>query len=308
MKVGLLQVVGVCMVGAILVSGCIKQKFSTKEEQGTVEFSFNWENLVAGDTKPENIKLHFYGANNTISLFDANASKFSGTLPAQSYKVLAVNTGCSTVEFRGLDSYETASVYAKNYSGSVMALSKADVHMIDQPQGVYGASLGSLVVESDKTTTQDLQPFSYVSTISLALKVDGDELAVTGCCARVSGIACGMVLASREVICNGPKGSVVMHPEIKSDQYKATFSIFGTAPETANNLTLDFEFDNGGMHSVTVDISDALVDINKPTVSDVSVDVDVGVSKNAEGEFTATVKGWVAKTEDIEINRPNQIN
>jgi hypothetical protein len=144
-------------------------------------------------------KYYFYDAQGSQPvILDATGSdgSFRGQLAAGTYRLLAVDTGVQGVEFRGMDTFSSASVYLSALSAGVSP--SAGLSLVSQPAGeVYALSIDVVVVEEGKSATYYVDPVSLTRTLTLNLDLSrlSDEIAAVS--GLFNGVYPGVRLSSR---------------------------------------------------------------------------------------------------------------
>ncbi len=269
-------------------SSCTRRKLESPSGMGTVNITFDWLHLSAGETIPPGMKLCFYNSNGSVITKDCSGTGFSGALPAGTYQVLAYNTDAGGVAYRNLDKYTEAQVYTPSYTKATY---------ISQPLHVYGIGLGSLSVLSDEKVSKVMTPAAFVKKAVIELIVTGQRSAVASTRLTLDGIVQAVNIADGTF--PGGAGSLSFVPDATATGFESTVTFFGKDPATANLLTIVVYFTGGGSQIFNIDLTPKLTGVI-PINMDITV--NIAITGSVTGGFQATLSDWSVKNRDVTIN------
>lgn len=276
----------------LLLFGCIKRPLDQVNPDSKINVIFQWQKLNTGDPISESMKLYFYGEDGRIFCKDANSKGFSGTLPAQKYNVIAINTDAKGVVYENLDDYLTASVVAS-------AVKTKSSEIVEQPERVYGASVGDIIIIGGQSSNLVLEPIKYSKTINNKFVISGDVSELEKCQVFLSGLSRGFLLHNSELLTGEADSASVIIDDIKKDNFSTSFNVFGIFPNANNILKLNFAFNNGSNESIDINVSEVL----KKVEVAINITVYVDIVREAEGGFRARLKSWISNSEEIELEK-----
>lgn len=300
-----LRYAAVAAVVTLLASSCVKRNLYVKPDEGTVILDIDWQNLVAGETAPQQMSLYFYGDDGTLMRGTSENGTFTTVLPSGSYKVLAVNEDVDGVGFTNMSDYDKAYAYALPLN----KLAQANEEWVRQPGWVYGGHLLDVNVIKHDTVQQTVVPEPMVQRVSMNIFLQGDYDAVTEMSAALTGVAASVLLSTGE--CNDYAAITQLEPQqVSGNHYTANALVFGVAAvdpnaPVDNQVRLELAFNNGGSQVLEETITgDGIAE--DPSAMEVTINVEIEVSANSEVGFTAAITGWEVTTGDMNVdNRPN---
>jgi len=276
----------------LILFGCIKRPLDQVNPDSKINVIFQWQKLNTGDSISESMKLYFYGEDGRIFCKNANSKGFSGTLPAQKYNIIALNTDSKGVVYKNLDDYLTASVIAS----SVQTKSN---EIIEQPERVYGASVGDLIFIGGQSSNLVLAPMKYSKRINNKFVISGDVSELEKCQVFLSGLSRGFLLHNSELLTGEDDRASIIIDDIIKNNFSISFNIFGIFPNATNILKLNFAFSSGLNESIDINVSDVLKKVD--IVINITVYVDI--VRDAEGGFRARLKSWISNSEELELEK-----
>lgn len=294
-KVGYSYGIVVCI---FLIITCFI-KCSSKDEAkhtsyGFIWYSLKWEQAMNGYKTPLKARYCFYpmdkGAMTQIE-GDADGLKF--TLPPDKYRLLIFNCDADNIQFRNMESFETAEAYIPE--------TKASGSVTSERTPLYGIAVNDLEVEANEGTQnkREFSPVPLIREVTLDIKVDGMEY-IQDCKGELSGVPSAFNLSKLEIVPD--KTTTVNFESTPSKEgVKANIIILGTAPKqgetppstSQNEVKLDFTLTDGSTSSTTIDLGES---IGNTEGNNVNVDISVTVEKAAS--FTVKINNWEVSAGD----------
>jgi hypothetical protein len=295
----------------LLVNGsCTKRDLEAKPTEGKVSITFNWKNLLSGESVPVGMRLYFYGSDGTTITKDCTGTAgFSGTLPNGTYQVLAYNTDANGVSYEGMDQYATATVVtsiqtksAANTSSSAsskgLPATRSATYLV-QPGHVYAVGLGTITVSGLKEQGISLTatPLTLVRRADIKIKLTGQTTAVASCTETIDGITQKVNLTTGAVDAT-TTGMISYAPSAVTGGYESVVTFFGKAPSAKNILTVVCNFTGGGSQIIPTDITTALNDLSD-TVVEIQLNITIDITGTTPGNFQATLKDWRVENRNV---------
>lgn len=287
--------IAVCIL--LIITCFIKCSPEDKSEQtsyGFISYSLKWEQAMSGYEAPRKLRYCFYpmekGAMTQIE-GDAEGLKF--TLPPDKYRLLIFNCDADNIQFRNMESFETAEAYIPE--------TKASGSVVSGQIPLYGIAINDLEVEANEGTQnkREFSPAPLIREVTLDIKVDGMEY-IKDCKGMLSGVPAAFSLSKLEIV---PDKTTTVNFEAapSKEGVKANIMILGTAPKPGetppatptNEVKLDFTLTDGSTSSATIDLGES---IGSTEGNNVNVDVSVTVEKTAS--FTVKINNWEVSAGD----------
>lgn len=294
---------GMIMLGA---TSCVKRDLYVRPDEGCVMLDFNWQNVIDGESAPEQMSVYFYGENGSLTRGTTENGMYKAKLASGKYKILAFNEGVEGVAYTSLEDFDKAYAYALPlYSNK----GNGDDQWIRQPGWLYSANIGELDVNKNDTIQRTLMPKPLVQRIVLNIRLTGDYGAVTEVSAALKGVAPLVRLATGE--CTDGTASVTqLEPKpLEGGGYTANVLVFGILDKqpdgtpASNSVELGLNFNNGGSQVIEEDISGSAP--GEPTDIEINIDIDIEVSATSAMGFVARVTKWEVTDGDVNVdNRP----
>lgn len=279
----------VCML-MIVISfiKCNTEEAHSKSSYGFIWYTMKWEDALEGFQHPDKIRFCFYptdrGAMTQIES-DTNGLKF--TLPPDKYRLLAFNCDADNIEFRNMNTFETAEAY--------ISTTKAANYASTGETPLYGIAIKELTVEANEGAgnKQEFIPVPLVRQVSIDIKVDGMKH-IKSCKGELSGVPAALNLSKQEIVTDNLT-TVNFDTAPSAEGVKANIIILGTPPEkgetppatSTNEVKLDFTLDDGSNVSSTLDLGES---IGQTEGNKVTIDIAVTVEKDAT--FTVKINNW----------------
>ncbi len=282
----------------LLTGSCTRRELEYPALGGNLTITFDWKNLMSGESIPENMKICFYGSNGTIITKDCTGTTgFSGTLPAGTYQILAYNSDGNGTGYEGLEQYTTAEGTVSTETKAFPA-TRAVTYLI-QPSHVYAVGLGSVTVSGSNGQSTHIvaAPVSLAKKVDIKIKVTGQTSALASFTGTIDGIV-QKIFLSTGVVDAATTGLIDFTPLPASDGYVATVSFFGKVPGGKNMLTLLCNYTGGGSETITQDISTALDNLSQSVV-EIQLDITINITGTTPGNFQATLKDWSVENREI---------
>lgn len=287
--------IAVCIL--LIITCFIKCSPEEKSEQtsyGFISYSLKWEQAMSGYQTPQKLRYCFYpmekGAMTQIE-GDAGGLKF--TLPPDKYRLLIFNCDADNIQFRNMESFETAEAYIPE--------TKATGNVVSGQIPLYGIAINDLEVEADEGTQnkREFSPPPLIREVTLDIKVDGMEY-IQNCKGQLSGAPAAFSLSKLQIV---PDKTTTVDFEAtpSKEGVKANIMILGIAPKPGethpatptNEVKLDFTLIDGSTSSTTIDLGES---IGSTEGNNVNVDVSVTVEKTAS--FTVKINNWEVSAGD----------
>lgn len=269
-------------------SSCTRRKLDSPSDMGAVNITFDWKNLLTGESIPSGMKLYFYNSTGSVIIKDCAGTGFSGALPSGTYQVLAYNADATGVAYRNLDKYADAQVYAPSYTKATY---------LSQPSHVYGIGLGTLSVLSDEKVSQMMTPAAFVKRATIELVVTGQWSAVASTRLTLDGIAPSVNIADGTL--SGGAGSLSFVPDATATGFESVITFFGKEPTAANLLTVVVNFTGGSSQTFSIDLASKLTGV---TPINIAITANIAITGSVAGGFQATLNDWSVKNRDITVN------
>lgn len=273
---------------------CSSKDASEDTSYGFIKYILNWDQTLNGYKTPEKIRYCFYPADKGAMLqIEGNAEGLQFTLPPDRYRLLVFNYDADHIQFRNMNSYETAEAYIleTRASGSVEA-----------PQTpLYGFAVNNLEVEANngKYKEQVFTPMPLIREITFNIQVDGMKY-IKDCKGELSGVPAAYNLSKQAIV---PDKITTVHFETipSAEGIKTNVLILGTPAQSGSNpptlpsneVKLDFTLNDGSISSSTIDLDNS---IGETEGNKIKVDISVTVEKKAS--FSVAISKWEVSAGD----------
>lgn len=287
--------IAVCII--LIITCFIKCSPEDKSEQssyGFISYSLKWEQAMSGYKNPQKLRYCFYPQEKgAMTQIEGNADGLQFTLPPDKYRLLIFNCDADNIQFRNMESFETAEAYIPE--------TKASGSVTSGRTPLYGIAINDLKVEADEGTQnkREFSPTPLIREVTLDIKVDGMEY-IKDCKGGLSGVPSAFNLSKLEIV---PDKTTTVNFETtpSKEGVKANIMILGTAPKQGetppttptNEVKLDFTLTDGSTSSSTLDLGES---IGTTEGNNVNVDVSVTVEKTAS--FTVKIDKWEVSAGD----------
>lgn len=287
--------IAVCII--LIITCFIKCSPEDKSEQssyGFISYSLKWEQAMSGYKNPQKLRYCFYPQEKgAMTQIEGNADGLQFTLPPDKYRLLIFNCDADNIQFRNMESFETAEAYIPE--------TKASGSVTSGRTPLYGIAINDLKVEADEGTQnkREFSPTPLIREVTLDIKVDGMEY-IKDCKGGLSGVPSAFNLSKLEIV---PDKTTTVNFETtpSKEGVKANIMILGTAPKhgetppttPTNEVKLDFTLTDGSTSSSTLDLGES---IGTTEGNNVNVDVSVTVEKTAS--FTVKIDKWEVSAGD----------
>lgn len=287
--------IAVCII--LIITCFIKCSPEDKSEQssyGFISYSLKWEQAMSGYKNPQKLRYCFYPQEKgAMTQIEGNADGLQFTLPPDKYRLLIFNCDADNIQFRNMESFETAEAYIPE--------TKASGSVTSGRTPLYGIAINDLKVEADEGTQnkREFSPTPLIREVTLDIKVDGMEY-IKDCKGGLSGVPSAFNLSKLEIV---PDKTTTVNFETtpSKEGVKANIMILGTAPKQGetppatptNEVKLDFTLTDGSTSSSTLDLGES---IGTTEGNNVNVDVSVTVEKTAS--FTVKINKWEVSAGD----------
>lgn len=287
--------IAVCII--LIITCFIKCSPEDKSEQssyGFISYSLKWEQAMSGYKNPQKLRYCFYPQEKgAMTQIEGNADGLQFTLPPDKYRLLIFNCDADNIQFRNMESFETAEAYIPE--------TKASGSVTSGRTPLYGIAINDLKVEADEGTQnkREFSPTPLIREVTLDIKVDGMEY-IKDCKGGLSGVPSAFNLSKLEIV---PDKTTTVNFETtpSKEGVKANIMILGTAPKhgetppttPTNEVKLDFTLTDGSTSSSTLDLGES---IGTTEGNNVNVDVSVTVEKTAS--FTVKINKWEVSAGD----------
>jgi len=252
--------------------------------------------------QPGALKYHFYNTDGVTACMvvacDGQGNYANDKFAIGTYRVLAVNTSASGVDFRGMDSHTTASVHlstqAANRSGGFT--------LVSQPGAVYSAVLNEVTVSADGKASHSPVPTLLTKSMSLPLALkDGLGADVVSIEGTLQGVYPSVSLFTGtpvSSVSDCENMAVAFAATGEGDNRSAAISLFGICnPQGGgaytNTLQLTLTLANGDTKELSVDLTDALTDAinDNEGVLPIGFELPVQIERTAIG-LSIVIGAW----------------
>ena len=263
-------------------------------------------------------QYHFYNTNTDLKYIVCpcdGSGNFDGILPVGTYRVIATNTSALNVDFRGMDSYETASVYALPLMSRSFATAieqptfydqQSTYSYLTQPDDVYSTIVEELVVTENNPAHSEPLPTLLTKHLTLVFSMqDGLDVEVVSMTGVLPGIYPAVHLYTRQGLQIEKSPDMAVNFETIADGNKrvAEIFLFGIYdPVYGENYTnnLELNLTMGGESTITiVDLTEILSDMIRKNEGTIPLELSLSI------ELTKTpigvgveVEGWIQEGED----------
>ena len=273
---------------------CSSKDESKETSHGFIWYSLKWEQTMNGYTIPQKLRYCFYPLEKgAMTQIEGDAQGLRFTLPADKYRLLIFNCDADNIQFRDMESFETAEAYISE--------TKASGNVTSGHTPLYGIVVNDLVVEANEGTQnkREFSPVPLIREVTFDIKVGGMEY-IKDCKGALSGVPSAFNLSRLEII---PDKTTTLNFEATPSEegVKAKIMILGTAPKQGettpttpkNEVKLDFTLTDGSTSSATLDLGKS---IGTTEGNNINVDVSVTIAKTAS--FTVMVNSWEVSAGD----------
>ena len=252
--------------------------------------------------QPGALKYHFYNTDGVTACMvvacDGQGNYANDKFAVGTYRVLAVNTSASGVDFLGMDSHTTASAHlsasAVNRSGGLT--------LVSQPGAVYSAVVNELTVAADGTASYSPVPTLLTKSMNFSVTLkDGLGADVVSIEGTLQGVYPSVSLFTGtpvSSVSDCENTTVAFVATGTGDQRSAAISLFGICDPQGgeayiNTLKLTLIFTNGDTKELSVDLTDALTDAinDNEGVLPIGFELPVQIERTAIG-LTVSVGDW----------------
>lgn len=284
--------------GVLLLCSCCKRKLEYPNRTGYVEIALNWDSLAEPHSRAE---LRFYPQDGSAPLtFECGSDLFRGELPRGIYRVIVRNTDAEGVSYRGMASYTTAEVFAREHTKTKAGESV----VVAQPRQVYGTGVcGSeefMEIRYGDTLCMTASPLPLTRIVSFRFDITNiaNIVSVSG---HLDGVAAGVYLAtgvkSYDYRCStGFTASAIAGTGQTS--YQTRIQVFGLSSQDegekgSNSAEVVITLSDGTVHQTQVDISDAIRQVIEQGGGEIPLDVPVRIELTLVGtRLTGSVSPW----------------
>lgn len=274
---------------------CSSKDESEETSYGFISYSLKWEQAMSGYKNPQKLRYCFYPQEKgAMTQIEGDADGLHFTLPPDKYRLLIFNCDADNIQFRNMESFETAEAYIPETkaSGSVTSSGRTPL---------YGIAINDLEVEANEgaQNKREFSPTPLIREVTLDIKIDGMEH-IKDCKGALSGVPSAFSLSKLEIV---PDKTTTVNFEAtpSKEGVKANIMILGTAPKHGetppappkNEVKLDFTLTDGSTSSTTLDLGES---IGTTEGNNVNVDVSVTVEKTAS--FTVKINKWEVSAGD----------
>lgn len=293
-RIGLSYGSVICLfIIAISLIKCKKEEHPNQAE-GFINYTLKWDQALKGCKTPETLRYCFYPAEKGAMIqIEGNSEGVYFKLPPDKYRLLIFNCDAENIQFRKMDSYETAEAFIPE--------TKAANSVIQGKTPLYGVTVDNLEVEAGEGKSNKLEftPVPLVREISLNIKVGGIEH-IEACTGALSGAPASFSLSKHVII---PEKTTTVNFETTSsaEGVKASIMILGTAPKagedpppiSTHEVKLDFTLTDGSSTSATIDLGESIGNTEGP-----SINVDVSVTVKKDITFSVKINSWEVSAGD----------
>ena len=287
--------IAVCIL--MIITCFIKCSSEEKPEQssyGFIWYSLKWEQAMSGYESPKKVRYCFYPLEKGAMIqIESDTSGLKFTLPPDTYRLLVFNCDADNIQFRNMNSFETAEAFIPE--------TKAAGGTTSGRTPLYGIAIDNLEVEANDgaNNKREFSPASLIREVTLDIKVEGMEY-IKECKGQLTGVPAAFNLSKQEIV---PDKTTTVNFETttSAEGIKTNVLILGTPPKQGttppalpkNEVQLDFTLNDGSTTTSTLDLGNS---IGETEGNKVNVDVSVTVEKDAS--FTVTINKWEVSAGD----------
>ena len=303
------------LLGAILSTGCVKRELEYHLAGDNVVITLNWDS----DPHPQTVRFLFYDQAGALFQEHTGLSDgYKGTLPAGTYRLVVHNEDAKQVDYRGMERYETAEVFALNTDYTLPGFREREIPCILEPQAVYGTGscqeFETIKVHRDKLTSATVKPERLTRQVVFHFTVSSHEdvRSLTGV---LNGVAPGIFIASKEEnadhACAMEFTAVTISPQRSSALSKASSSaidhnfavhlnVFNllsteTSPDGTNTISIVITLTDGRAFPLEIDLTPTLRDIIHENGGSIPIEIALDVKLVVDPEsvnISSTVEEW----------------
>lgn len=281
-----------CLIIATMIK-CSTDKTPDNEEQGDIQYVFQWDQLLPGYPAPTQLRYCFYpiDGGSTIQMDYNNTARLNFTLPPARYRLLVFNCDADNIAFRNMQSFETAEAY--------IPITKAANETQTGTIPLYGIAVDELEIKGGDNESITFTPRPLVRNLSIDIKVDGIEN-VAGCKGAISGMPASISL-SKQVVADNTQTDITFETTPSKEGVNTNILILGKPKEkgeeqpvpTTHEIVLNFTLSDGSTTSSQIDLGTSLDETNGN-----SIDVSIEASVIPGPSFTVKINHWEVASGD----------
>lgn len=269
-------------------------------------------------------QYHFYNTNTNQEYIVRScdgSGNFDGLLPVGTYRVIATNISADNVTFNGMDSHETASVYADDLlstrgvswnivdwtytESSLEAVEKSlfsKLSYLEQPDEVYSTIIEKLIVTENYTIRVEPVPMLLTKHLTLVFSMqDGLDTEVVSMIGVLPGVYPAVHLYSGQGLQIEKSPTVAICFETITDgiERRAHISLFGMYDPAhgeiySNNIVLNLNMIDGSTIVTTLDLTEILSDVIEKNdgIIPLELSLSLALTKTPIG-VGVEVEGWI---------------
>lgn len=235
------------------------------------------------------MRFYFYPASGEVVTKDCPATGFSGDLEAGTYKVLAVNTDASGINFTDMASYATAAATLSAPAGRAAAW---EVSVLSLPE---------LVVEKGGTVTRSVAVRALAKNISLSF-VFSDVLGVQSLAGSLPGGYNAVLLTTDEPTAAAkaaaPDTYTAFSASLSGNTGSAVVRLSGmlnpaNGSAYTNRLDLELTTADGKQHPLAIDLTAALTEVMDANGGTLPAEVEFVIGLDNTFVPVVTVGDWI---------------
>lgn len=301
------------LVVGILMGSCMKRKLDTPPEPipetGIMHLTVNWPQDDVCPTEARCLIYHEEGG--LYKEVNHVTRELQETLLPGKYRLIVHNSDALQVEYRGMDNYHTAEIFATQDPNN-----QGNTPCLMGPQMVFAkaaADQGEIFeVTIGQTTRISVTPPRATRRVRLYFTVTGLE-AITSLKGLLQGVSPGMTLSTQTCYptsCNQPYTGAPYTPESKKRtktndtpellHYMTQVEVFDLltregSPEATNVLTMDITDDKSHTYSLNQDVTSSLQQIINDNGGNFAIDIALDVELTVDPvslEMSAVVTPW----------------
>lgn len=287
------------LLAMVVLEGCVKRtQFElTSEPEGQIEIVLEWQ----PEATPTPLTFAFYHAGEGTILykeFEGTTEGFKGVLPEGEYKVIAYDKSALRVNFRNMDSYQSAEVYAQE---AVKTVKAGGGTLITEPGVVYAvgecAGMETLTVTADKILKTKAQPQNITRSVVLNFEIKNGA-SITTITGAMEGVSSSVLLCSGKSSSYSARLPFLVN-RAADNSFQTSVSLFDfiiaeVGDTEVNTMDVTLGEASGATHDITLDITDTIRDIihNNGGVIPIEIPIEVVVDMTDIEHITAIVKPW----------------
>lgn len=303
------------VVTFLLLTGCVKRDLEMRSQlppapkKGYAEIALDWGDATA---HPQTVRLLFYDeAGMLVQEAKGLTDGFRDSIAAGKYRIAVHNEDALNVNYRGMESYTTAEVFAQEMEytpAPAIAWNCASrnpvIPRILEPQSVFGTGrfteFETLEITVGKPTRATVNPKLLTHEVEFHFVVMSD-IAVQTFTGVLNGVAPGIYFSTGKH--NAAPSCAIEFAAVPiaktaNKEYTALLNVFNLlttaqSPDGTNTIDVALELVDGRKFQLQVDLTSTLKQIIADNGGEIPMEIPVEVTFYIVGlDLTATVTPW----------------